>query len=179
MPNWIEGSLKIRGHRDDILRFFREGLECWSYGKDGSNMPVDQSKWLNIHPLIEEDPNGEIIISLDYSEVASRWLYIKGTRRAFITDVEYDIYLPEVKEDSTDIVLALPVVQAWGFRLNNWVELAQKFNLDFRLYGIEQGTGFSEEIEIARDGVVENYISSQYENHDDFVWNCPFPWMGG
>ena len=27
MPNWIEGTMKLRGKRQDIRRFFLEGLE--------------------------------------------------------------------------------------------------------------------------------------------------------
>lgn len=28
MPNWIKGTMKLRGKRQDIARFFREGLDA-------------------------------------------------------------------------------------------------------------------------------------------------------
>ena len=42
MPNWIEGTLKLRGKRVDIIRFFREGLEP-STPIDSENQVTDYS----------------------------------------------------------------------------------------------------------------------------------------
>ena len=39
MPNWIDGTLKLRGRREDIGRFFREGVDAsdWPNPKDREN----------------------------------------------------------------------------------------------------------------------------------------------
>ena len=31
MPNWCRGTLKIRGEKENILKFFQEGLEVCGY----------------------------------------------------------------------------------------------------------------------------------------------------
>lgn len=31
MPNWIEGTMKLRGKRSDIKRFFEEGVTTSTY----------------------------------------------------------------------------------------------------------------------------------------------------
>lgn len=171
MPNWIEGSLKLRGKPDDILRFFEEGLNVYTYGKDGSDIPLEKSSWLRIE---EFDDGKEIEIEFN----TSSWIHVNNTRRAFINDPGFAVWFQKPKDD-IDIIVAIPICQAWGFDVDNWIYIAKQFTLDLRLYGIECGMGFSEEVIINRDGVIETDLTQDYKDYDDFRWNCPFPWMGG
>lgn len=45
MPNWIEGTMKLRGKQEDIKRFFREGLDQsdWPDPKDRVDQVIDRS----------------------------------------------------------------------------------------------------------------------------------------
>ena len=159
MPNWIEGTMKLRGKREDITRFFREGLEPsnWPKPEDRENQVVE---------------NGDDEY-LDFSFINEP--HIIGTRRAFITDSGVDM-----EEDEG--VVCVDVKQAWAFDagnqtndLQNWKDISDKFNVDIRLYGVECGMRFTQEIIIVRDkSPIVN--ERQYENWD---WECPFSRMGG
>ena len=159
MPNWIEGTMKLRGKREDIARFFREGLETsnWPNPEDRKNQVTDDScnDWIDFS--IKNEP------------------YIIGTRRAFIKDSF--VYM-----EDDDGVVSVDVKQAWAFDagcetedLKKWKNISEKYNVDIRLYGIECGMQFTQEIIIVR-GRKPIVNEKQYENWD---WDCPFPNMGG
>lgn len=160
MPNWIEGTMKLRGKREDIYRFFKGGL--------------DPSSWAGETNKIEEqvlDFSGEGYLSFGFKDEP----HIKGTRRAFITDC--DVYM-EGKEG----IACVDVKQAWAFDagrdskdLDNWKAISDKYNIDIRLFGIEMGMQFTQEIIILR-GRRPIVNEKQYEDWD---WECPFPNMGG
>ena len=159
MPNWIEGTMKLRGKREDIRRFFKEGLEAsnWPKPEDRENQVTE---------------NGDD----DYLDFSFRnEPYIIGTRRAFITD-------SGVEMEKDEGVVCVDVKQAWAFEagnqtkdLQNWMDISNKYNVDIRLYGIECGMCFTQEIIIVR-GKQPIVNEKQYEDWD---WECPFPNMGG
>ena len=159
MPNWIEGTLKLRGKREDIRRFLKNEIVA--------------STWYGETPDVSEqviDDSGDDY--LDFTFKDEPW--IKDTRRAFITS-KYFL----MTEDYG--VAVFDIKQAWSFHatdkdLERWKEISQKYKVDLKLYGIECGVGFCHEIIITDEGnrVIENEI--QYEDWD---WDCPFPNMGG
>ena len=158
MPNWIEGTIKLRGQSEDLKRFFKEGLEPSSYfGKVNSienSVKCDfDGEWCEVE--IENEP------------------HIVGTRRAFIKDVC-------VFWEESYATIAMPIKQAWAFfgsewDKDNWVNISNKFNLDIRLYGFERGMEFCEEVEIIKGEVT---IDDEIK-YDDWVWECPMPYLGG
>ena len=156
MPNWIEGTMKLRGKREDIARFFREGLDASDRHK-----LEDQVK----------DDSGEDYLWFCFVNDP----HIAGTRRAFIVDDCVEMY--------DDIgVACVDIKQAWAFDagsetedLKKWKNISEKYNVDIRLYGIECGMQFTQEIIIVR-GRKPIVNEKQYENWD---WDCPFPNMGG
>lgn len=170
MPNWCEGSLKLRGDPMDILRFIQEGLNVYSYSNSHDNTLLDKSKWLGV---IENTDSVEIYF--DHDEI-----YVEDTQRAFINLVytglaKREVYIDKHKNPE---ICVLHISQAWSFREKDWIEIAKKYNLDIRLTGIEQGIGFMEDFIITRDGEVTD-LSPSYENYDDFLWYCPIPFIGG
>lgn len=45
MPNWCEGSLRIRGKYEDVIRFFKEGINAYTRDhKTGDMVKVDREK---------------------------------------------------------------------------------------------------------------------------------------
>jgi len=175
MPNWCEGSLKLRGKRDDILRFFREGVNAYHYnfeGEERKNTVIDTPKedWMTI----ETNDDLDILYLLN---PGSSWIYVEDTKRAFLSDNDYvDIYKPE--NPDSPCVAVCKVEQAWGFRVEDWEKISEKYNLDIRLFGVEQGMGFWEEITITNGKVLIDKLH-HYDNHMGFVWECPLPWLGG
>ena len=160
MPNWIEGTMKLRGKREDIKRFFREGLQASSWTGE-TNKLEDQ--------VIDNSAENDLDFSFKDQP------HIIGTRRAFITGD--NVYM-----DEDEGVVCVDIKQAWAFDagrdskdLDNWKAISEKFNIDIKLYGLECGMCFGQEIIIVggHKAIVNEW---QYEDWD---WDCPFPRMGG
>lgn len=154
MANWMEGSLKLRGKSDDILRFLNEGLK---------NKPE----------IVEETEEhyGIYFGSPDCQEL----IYILDTDRAYVNSYA----VSEITLDKgNNVVLCISVQQAWDFRVEDWIKTAMKYDLDVRLFGIEGLGGFMHHIDILNGEVVLDECLN-YGSYESFVWNCPFPWMGG
>ena len=153
MPNWIKGTMKLRGKRENIASFFREGLEPsnWPNPEDRKNQVTDNSGNDYLDFSFKNEP------------------YISGTRRAFITDSS--VYM-----DDDDGVVSVDVKQAWSFDtegLQIWEDISNKYNVDIRLYGIESGMQFTQEIIIVRGKDPINNVL----HYEDWDWDCPFPNM--
>lgn len=155
MPNWIEGTLKLRGKRADLEKFFETA----------------------IHPssnFREEKPPREKFITSRYEEDytvfdIAKNAWIEGTRRAFINDD----CVTEIEDE--EAIVCLPIRQAWSFDTDNWKDISKKYNLDVRLFGFEMGMQFCQEIEVINGTVtIDKDIT-----YDDWNWECPMPLMGG
>ena len=176
MPNWIEGTLKIRSKDiENIKRFLKEAIKYSCESCPYTNKP-ECYKLTNDerHSRCEMfNPYGKAITFEDGEVLLKDQLYIKdGPSRAFIGKSKDETY-NYIEIDTP--VLVFPVQEAWGFHSEGWLELAQKYNIDIRLYGIEQGMEFVQELEII-DGKITLDREIQYEDWD---WQCPFPRMGG
>lgn len=167
MPNWIEGTLKLRGNIDDILRFFREGLNVYEWNGPDTNdyTIIDKSTWYKECDYRDSEDAVEI-----YIENASP--HIEGTGRAFV-EGDQCLYIKCNREGHATI--SMNFRQAWAFQSSVFVKIARDYNLDIRAYGIEQGMQFCQEFEIINGGVVFDHKTT----YDDWEWECPFPRMGG
>lgn len=155
MPNWIEGTLKLRGNSEDLKRFFDNAIQpCASCN------PKMQKR----EDFIKCDyEGGDCVVSL------KRDAWVSGTRRAFVAE-GCDVYWNK----SYDTV-CIPIRQAWAFVPENWEEISKKYNIDVRLYGFECGMEFCQEVEIVAGKLtMDNEIK-----YDDWDWECPMPRMGG
>ena len=174
MPNWCEGSLKLKGKYDDILRFWEEGVNAYSYSVDRNNERgtdlIPKEEWYEI----EEYEESTIIAN---HIPPSCWIYIEGTKRAFVDDsfCSYTI----LKDSSGKAIMAIPFRQAWTIRQQDWMDIAKKYHLEIKIYAIESGAGFYCSFHVLSDGAILENNFCQTEKYEDFVWNCPFPWMGG
>ncbi len=141
MPNWIEGTLKLRGSNENLKRFFDNAVQSRSchYDEEFNEVELMEDTW------------------------------IKDTKRAFVNG---ECYIYWEKEYAT---VCIPIMQAWCFVTEEWVEISKQYNLDVRLYGFEQGMEFCQEVEII-DGKVTMDNNIRY---DDWDWECPMPRMGG
>ncbi len=179
MPNWCEGSLKLRGKYTDILRFFEEGVNAYKYD-DSKNMK-NTSKWsTKLIPKEEwcefEEFDGETVISNKLESAG--WIYIEETKKAFIEE-DYCSYSIHRDKNDADCIFALPFKQAWCIQKQDWIDIAKKYNLEIKIFGIESGTGFWCTFHVLKDGAIMEYNSQQYQDYKAYIWNCPLPWMGG
>lgn len=164
MPNWIEGTLKLRGNSEDLKLFFWEGLEPSYSSSDFDDEQRDISEF----------------VEYDFGKLGENDVLIRnqphiiGTNRAFILDCN-------VYWGIQNAIICMPIKQAWSFtadddsRLHEWERISKRFNLDIRLYGFERGARFCEEVEIIK-GKTTIYKIIEYNNWD---WECPMPLMGG
>lgn len=174
MPNWCEGSLKLKGKYDDILRFWQEGVNAYSYSADRNN-----ERGIDLIPKEEwyDFDKGENYLRIENEIPPAAWIYIEGTKRAFIDSsfCGFDIF----KLPNDQVILVLPFKQAWSIVQTDWIDIATKYGLEIKIYAIEAGTGFWCTFHVLRDGAIIDNNFHQPEGYEDFVWNCPFPWMGG
>ena len=169
MPNWCEGSLKVRGKTEDILRFVKEGIEA--YKKIGG-AAVETKEWLEI----QEDST---VIDICFNHTATLYFYVANTTKAFLNFRHLIVEWYSLEKDSTDEICIFCIAQAWGFRKDEWAEIAKKYNLDIKLYGIEQGMGLEEDIWIFDHGTRVEDHSKLYKDYKNFLWECPLPCLGG
>lgn len=183
MPNWIEGTLKIRSKNiDDIKKFLKEavGYSCHSCPlsseekakcnkMDYEEQPCKTNE--NIKPF-NKNVKYESYDDGDYVTLKDLLFVKDGPRRAFINKED------ETNEEwiSTESpLLIMCVQQAWAFYSEGWLKLAKKYNIDIRLYGIEKGREFVQELEIINGEITLERVI----HYDDWNWQCPFPRMGG
>ena len=77
-----------------------------------------------------------------------------------------------------DVCAVLPFRQAWCIDANDYDRLKTKWDVDFRLYGVDCRMGFVQEVVAERGKETMDY-SDDYGGYDNFVWECPFPRLGG
>lgn len=164
MPNWCVGTFKIRGSKENILNFLKNELEGVSvYGESLGQPKIE----------FNEDYE-EFKISSGHKNVESPYYWIKGTHRNFIEDFTGG-YLWETENDNERSFTCDNFKAAWNINVNPYVELSEKYNLDFRIYGFERGMCFNREIEILKGKLtIDRTIT-----FTDYNWECPFPDLGG
>jgi len=164
MPNWCEGIMKIRGTKENVAKFFKEGVHTYNWGRKADNSDAYE---IDSDGLIVDDSDKymlDVIIKND--------AYIEGTSRAFILSDYYDMCF-EYNDEPTICIFGFK--QAWGIRADEFVPISKKYNLDFRFNGYEGGMCFEELVEII-NGEITKDETIEYE---DWNWECPRPDLGG
>lgn len=150
MPNWAEGSLKLRGRSENIASALKEML-------------------LSDTVTLEDEYDG---ILLRFNNIAP-YFYINGTRRAFIDQKQIEVWFELEKEFC--IVELDNFKQAWSAIPENYQEISSKFDVDIKIFTFEMGMEFTQEIEISKGEIIKNVC---YE-YDDYQWEVPFSNLGG
>lgn len=168
MPNWAEGSLKVRGTKENVVKFLKEGFLGYPdtvFSKDDKGNPI----YLNKHREVEirED-------EWETSIFCKGGFYINGTRKAFVEEECIQFY----HDDDLDRyqLEILGFKQAWAVVPENFVELSKKYNLDMKIFAFEMGMEFTQEIEIINGVLTKDEV---HEKFDDYFWEVPFSTIGG
>lgn len=152
MPNWCEGTLKVRGKTKDLKKFVLEGLQpVGIFGESKSPLEID--KYDNC--------------------MSSETCHIENTRRGFVEGL--NIYFEE-DEEKIDVI-ALETKFAWGISASDLQETCKKYNVDMKIYGFERGMEFNQDIEIV-DGEIVKDKEIDFKGKD-YRWECIMPNMGG
>ena len=137
MPNWAEGSLKLRGRSENIASALKQML-------------------LNDTVALEDEWDGTL---LKFNNTAP-YFYINETRRAFIDQEQIEVWL----EEEFCIVELDNFKQAWGAIPENYQEISSKFDVDIKIFTFECGMEFTQEIEISKGEIIKN-VCYEYDNY--------------
>ena len=162
MPNWCQGVLKVRGKKKDLLNFIKNGIEEAVY-QNGEIV----SKSIDL----KVDKFGDIHFNLDKKDI-----YVKDTRRMFIVDDFEWCWNDNSEEDLEETYIqCLDIRQAWAFSPENFLRVAEKYDIDMRAQGFECGCTFSQIIEIVDKKITKN----EEITYDDYNWEVYDPRLGG
>lgn len=137
MPNWAEGSIKLRGRGENIASALKEML-------------------LNDTVTLEEEWDGDLLV---FNNTAP-YFYINKTRRAFINQNQIEVWL----EEEFCIVELDNFQQAWSAIPENYQEISSKFDIDIKIFTFECGMEFTQEIEISKGEIIKN-VCYEYDNY--------------
>lgn len=152
MPNWCEGTLKVRGKQKDIKRFVLEGLKpVGVFGNEKESLTVDECE----------------CVSSKYD------CWIEGTQRGFVEDL--DVYFDDEDEDEDKKTHCFETRFAWGIDAKPLAEISKKYSVDLKIYAFERGMEFNQDIEII-DGEI---VKDEEIKFDDYQWECVCPTIGG
>ena len=137
MPNWAEGTLKLRGRSENIASALKQML-------------------LNDTVTLEDEWDGTL---LKFNNTAP-YFYINETRRAFIEQEQIEVWL----EEEFCIVELDNFKQAWSVIPENYQEISSKFDIDIKIFTFECGMEFTQEIEISKGEIIKN-VCYEYDNY--------------
>lgn len=150
MPNWAEGTIKLRGKADNITSALKYMLA--------------EDKGVTV----EEKYDGQVLVF----KSANSYFYINGTRRAFIKGDTIEIWL----YDDLPIIEIQDFKQAWAAIAENYQEISSKFDVDIKIFTFEMGMEFTQEIEISKGDIVKDICNDDFSNYS---WDVPFSNLGG
>lgn len=137
MPNWAEGTLKLRGRSENIAAALKEML-------------------LDDTVTLEDKWDGALLIF----NTTAPYFYINGTRRAFIDKKQIDVWF----EEEFCIVELDDFKQAWSAIPENYQEISIKYDVDIKIFTFEMGMEFTQEVEIIKGKITRNK-TIKYENY--------------
>lgn len=151
MPNWAEGTLKLRGKTENIVSALKEML------------------LENQGATLEEEYDGTLL----RFKTENDCFKINGTRRAYISGEDIEIW---VDDDDYMIIELEDFKQAWAALADNYTEISSKFDVDIKIFTFEMGMEFTQEIEISKGEIIKNIVN---ENFTNYSWDVPFSRLGG
>ena len=183
MPNWCAGTLRFRGKKENVMKFLNEGFDILSMREHDENFKAKYICKMMERVKKEDLEEGyEVTVDLKNSGLSDNgeYIYICDTRRAF---VEWDPQLSlwnnqmwiQYYDNDKCMLGILPVKQAWSYDADDWVDISKKYEIDIHLFGWECGMQFDDELEIHNGEIIKN----GGRTYDNWIWECPNPFVGG
>ena len=163
MPNWCEGNLKIRGKRENLIKFIKEG----------TSLLEGFFESIEVEPDVEITEYEELIIKNLDSKRKRDCLYIKDTTRHFIENIT-DIYMYDDSKEE-QVICFENFKAAWSIETEQLRRISEKYNIDFKIYGFEGGQEFNQDIEITKGKIIKN----ETIEFKSYIWECINPNLGG
>lgn len=151
MPNWCEGTLKVRGTKENLLKWMQEGFE--------PNPGATMSEY-----------NDGIVVAKPYDSVS-----FVGMGRCFANLEEKCFYFrPDRKKSEVGIIL-IPMSAAWNIAAEELATISAKYNVDFKIWAFEEGMQFNQDIEVIGGDIIKD-VQIKFDN---YYWDCIKPEIGG
>jgi len=160
MPNWCEGSLRIRGRGKDIYEFLTTEITAIKGSEESNIKDID---------TIYSEYDDEVSIAFCFKGEHRLWL--NNSRRVFFDDGEVELHPNSEALKSAAFVIK----QAWDIEIKQFVSVSKKYNLDMNISAFEKGQQFQREIQIRKGFVQKDEIFT----YDDWTFECPCPLLGG
>ena len=124
MPNWCEGTLKVRGTKADIKRWAKEALQP----NGASSTPQENIlKW--------NDDEMEAVVQ----ELA----WIKDSYRGFVEEnSEISFWGYEDVNEDEEVIVSVDAMFAWAVDAEKLAFSSEEFGVDYYFYGFERGMEF-------------------------------------
>ncbi|KYD03467.1 hypothetical protein B4102_3385 [Heyndrickxia sporothermodurans] len=158
MPNWCEGTMKVRGTKDNLVKFLKNGFAPVSWLGSEKEMQVSEDDY-SVSIKCDDKLHG---------------FHVRGTHRNFVETncIEFEFW-DEDKE--THVMLLENYKAAWGIEAESLSNLSKEYDLDFKIYAFERGMEFNQDIEIVKGEIVKD----DEIQFDDYEWECISPGVGG
>lgn len=177
MPNWAEGTIRIKGKFQNVINFLSNELQA-VVKKDHGTVPVKVTKKY-ISDSKDERAITEYIFSVPdkLNEIYEQHLYFKDSSRQFLfTDsVSMDTYFDDDKEH---VFVFDDFNGAWHVEGDHFNELAKKYDVDIRIWVWECGLQWWSKDTYYRDGE-EDHEDFGTEDPDVWLWEAANPFKGG
>lgn len=175
MPNWAEGTIKVRGTKNQIIDYLKnvfEGGDYWGNDMKIEIMGDDNSIIIRGLDEMTNPKTAGPIIPLNPHFYA---FCFKGANRAF-TESKNNILAFGFFGDAEAIeIIEMPFKQAWSVEADDFVKLSKKYCVDLKIFVFESGMEFTQEIEIIKGQVTKN----ETRKYVDYQWDVPFSGLGG
>lgn len=178
MPNWAEGNIRIRGKRENLIRFLKNVMMSLYEKKSDEVQKAPTEPYVVERPITLTETQGGWSLILTRDEDTNPNLYFRGSRRQFIFDVglQTEIYLSEGPNQNVDQIIILDNFNgAWDVDHEIFKKYAEDFKIDIRIFVWERGMEWSSIYTWHKNGQFEQE-SKTYEN---WLWDCPMPFNGG
>lgn len=175
MPNWVEGDLRVKATKKDVLNFLRMGVAA-----DYPKVNDDGDLRVLLSPPIEKYEEYIGLSKLVYSKNA----YLRGTTRFFIGKNNWKPFIFDCLDisdlESDDlVVINLPFHAAWTYRDKELSEICKKYRVSMAVYGVESGMQFVMQSTISDKGDVFESLFKQFKDDLEFRFSIPFSNLGG
>ena len=152
MPNWIEGTFRVKGSKENIERFILGALKA-SDDREGGVIRDDEMFFVN-------------------ESGGSLWLV--DSSRQFLDEE----YIEPFKTKDGKYIFSCRYRGAWGIDRERIVALSEEYGVRIKVNGYERGTQYEEMLDVD-NGKIVGQRKIEYEEYEEWVWNCDMPNMGG
>lgn len=161
MTNLCEGTLKIRGAKEDICKFIENELVLY-------NNPYNLDERLHFQKTTE---TSYIICYQIYGDDI-QYVNFNDSLTYYIREQHVTI---NNNNDGVNWRTNVTLVGRGNTKAEYLAELSKQYNLDFKIYAFERGCEFNRDIEVHKGEIIKDEVI----NFEDYDWECICPTIGG